>query len=165
MSYKNAFIAELKHEAALTKKILQRVPLDKKDWQPHEKSMALGRLATHIAENFGWAHKIITITDYDFLTNPPLKLVAGTTEELLQIMDTNVANAINSIENCSEEEMDKIWTVRRGEQVVFQLPKKAAIRSWAFSHNIHHRGQLTVYLRLLNVAVPGMYGPTADEAF
>ena len=164
MAIKDAFIAEIKHEAALTKKILEKVPLDKKDWKPHEKSMSIGRLATHIAENSKWASDIATIDDFDFLArynfNPH---IAGSTEELLSIFQTHLDNAVNDLSNMSDEDFAKPWVVRRGEQVMFNTPKKVAIRGWALSHMIHHRGQLSVYLRLLDVPVPGMYGPSADE--
>jgi len=164
MAIKDAFIAEIKHEAALTKKILEKVPLDKKDWKPHERSMSIGRLATHIAENTKWASDIVNIDDYDFLArynfNPH---VAASTEELLGIFQTHLDNALNDLSKMTDEDFTKPWIVRRGEQVMFNTPKKVAIRGWALSHMIHHRGQLSVYLRLLDIPVPGMYGPSADE--
>lgn len=164
MAINDAFIAELKHESAMTKKMLERVPLDKKDWKPHEKSMSLGRLATHVAENTHWASTIIHIDDFDFLKDYNFKPVnASTTEELLNIFQTNLDKAIADLSTMSDSDFDKNWTVRRGEQVMFSTPKKIAIRGWAFNHNFHHRGQLSVYLRLLDVPVPGMYGPSADE--
>ncbi|HEX2627721.1 MAG TPA: DinB family protein [Chitinophagaceae bacterium] len=163
MPLKDAFIAELKHETALTKKILERVPIDQKDWKPHEKSMSIGRLATHIAETIAWVSTIRNIDDFDFMARPFKSHVAASTEELLQIFQTNLDNAIADLSAMEDGDFEKIWTVRRGEQVVYQLPKKVAVRGWAFNHQFHHRGQLSVYLRLLNVPVPGMYGPSADE--
>jgi uncharacterized damage-inducible protein DinB len=164
MQLKDSFIAEMKHEASLTKKMLEKVPLDKKDWKPHEKSMSLGRLATHVAETTHWATDIIHIDDFDFAVNYNFKpTVAFSTDELLQIFQTNLDKAISDLSTMNEEDFNKIWTVRRGEQVMFTTPKKVAIRGWAFSHLIHHRGQLSVYLRLLDIPVPGMYGPSADE--
>lgn len=164
MSIKDAFIAELKHESSLTKKMLEKVPLDKKDWKPHEKSMSLGRLATHVADTTHWASSIFHIDDFDFMKDYNTKpVVASSTEELLNIFQTNLDEAINDLSSMSDEDFNKTWTVRRGEQFMFQTPKKVAIRGWAFSHMIHHRGQLSVYLRLLDVPVPGMYGPSADE--
>lgn len=164
MSIQNALIGELKHESSMTKKMLERVPLDKKDWKPHEKSMILGRLATHVAEITHWASDIIHIDDYDFMKNYDFNPKnASTSEELIEIFQTNLDKAIADISSVSEEELNKNWTVRRGEQVMFTTPKKIAIRGWAFNHLFHHRGQLSVYLRLLDVPVPGMYGPSADE--
>ncbi|MEI9909379.1 MAG: DinB family protein [Bacteroidota bacterium] len=164
MAIKDAFIAELKHEASLTKKMLERVPMDKKDWKPHEKSMTIGRVATHLAENIRWIADIRHIDDFDFMKNYNFKPHTATTqEELQQIFQTHLDNAINDLSAMSDEDFNNNWTVRRGEQVMFSTPKKVAIRGWAFSHHIHHRGQLSVYLRLLDVPVPGMYGPSADE--
>jgi len=164
MAIKDAFIAELKYESSLTKKMLEKVPLDKKEWKPHEKSMTVGRLATHVAENTHWVTNIIHIDDFDFLKNFNFNpRTANSTEELLQIFQTNLDTAINDLSNASDDDLAKKWIVRRGEQVMFDTPKKVAIRSWAINHMIHHRGQLSVYLRLLNVPVPGMYGPSADE--
>lgn len=164
MAIKDAFIAELKYESSLTKKILERVPMDKKDWKPHEKSMSLGRLATHVAENTHWASHIINIDDFDFMKDFNFKAhVAGSIEELMQLFQTNLDNAIKDLSSMNDEDFNKTWTVRQGEKVMSAVPKKVAIRGWSISHMIHHRGQLSVYLRLLDVPVPGMYGPSADE--
>lgn len=164
MAIKDAFIGEIKHEFSLTKKMLEKVPMDKKDWKPHEKSMSLGRLATHVAETSKWVSDIKHIDDFDFMKDYKSgPAVATSPEELMQIFQTNLDTAIADLSTMSDEDFDKIWTVRRGEQVMFQTPKKVAIRGWAISHMIHHRGQLSVYLRLLGIAVPGMYGPSADE--
>jgi uncharacterized damage-inducible protein DinB len=164
MAIKDAFIAELKYESSLTKKMLEKVPLDKKEWKPHEKSMTLGRLATHVAENIHWVTDIIHIDDFDFMKNYNFNpRTANSTEELLEIFQTNLDKAINDLSNVSDDDLAKKWIVRRGEQIMFDTPKKVAIRSWAINHMIHHRGQLSVYLRLLDVPVPGMYGPSADE--
>ena len=164
MPIKDALIAELKYETSLTKKMLEKVPMDKKDWKPHEKSMSLGRLATHITETLKWVSSIYHIDDFDFMKDFDFKQHQATTqEELLELFQTHLDKAISDLTAMTDEDFDKIWTVRRGEQVMMQLPKKAAIRGWAFSHQIHHRGQLSVYLRLLDVPVPGMYGPSADE--
>jgi uncharacterized damage-inducible protein DinB len=163
MAIKDALISELKQEATLTKKILERVPLDKKDWKPHAKSTSLGRLATHIAEIPRWIPEMMTNDVYDFMAHPFAPHIVSSQEELLQIYQTNLDNAIATLEKSSDEDLDKIWTVKKGEHTVFSIPKKAAMRSWAFSHIFHHRGQLSVYLRLLDVPIPGMYGPSADE--
>ena len=164
MAIKDAFIGELKYESSLTKKMLERVPLDKKEWKPHEKSMTLGRLATHVAEISHWVSDIIHIDDFDFLKNFNFKPVtADSTEELLKIFQTNLDKAMADLSTRNDDDFSKNWTVRRGEQVMFSTPKKIAVRSWAINHMIHHRGQLSVYLRLLDVPVPGMYGPSADE--
>lgn len=163
MALKDSFIAELKHESSLTKKMLEKVPMDRKDWKPNEKSMSLGRLATHIAENTKWASDIVNIEEFDFLKNYGGPRSAASTEELLEIFQINLDNAIADLSKMDDEDFGKTWTVKRGDHVMFSTPKKVAIRGWALSHMIHHRGQLSVYLRLLDVPVPGMYGPSADE--
>jgi uncharacterized damage-inducible protein DinB len=163
MAIKDALIAELKYESSLTKKMLERVPLDKKDWTPHEKSMTLGRLATHVAEIPHWISRIITIDDFDFLVQGFSSYAASSQEELLTIFNDKLSKAIIDLGSMDDESFDKTWTVRRGGTVIYQLKKKVAIRSWGLNHLVHHRGQLSVYLRLLNVPVPGMYGPSADE--
>ena len=164
MSVKTALIGELKHESSLTRKMLERVPLDKKDWKPHEKSMTLGRLASHVADVTHWISDIISIDDFDFTKdfnfNPR---IATTSEELLELFQTTLDKAISDLSTVDETELEKNWTVRRGEQVMFVTSKKISIRNWTMNHMIHHRGQLSVYLRLLDVPVPGMYGPSADE--
>ena len=163
MPVKNAFIAELKHESALTQKMLERVPLDKKDWKPHEKSMTLGRLATHISHVPHWISDIILIDDFDFAAQSFQTNTAASQEELLKIFHETLDKAFADLEKMNDADFDTTWTTRSGNQVLRTIPKKVAIRGWAFSHLIHHRGQLSVYLRLLDVPVPGMYGPSADE--
>lgn len=164
MAIKDAFIGELKHESSMTRKMLEKVPLDKKSWKPHEKSMSLGRLATHVAENTHWVSAIIHIDDFDFMKDYNINpAVAASTEELMEIFQTNLDKAITDLSTMSDDDFSKNWTVRRGEQVMSVIPKKIAIRGWGLNHMIHHRGQLSVFLRLLDVPVPGMYGPSADE--
>ena len=164
MPLHEALIAELKHESTLTRKMLERVPLDQGDWKPHEKSMTLARLATHIADITHWITDIHRIDDFDFLKDYNFKpVIAASPEILLGIFQKNLDRALETMAGMGDEEMSKLWTVRRGEQVMFSIPKKVALRGWAFNHMVHHRGQLSVYLRLLGVPVPGMYGPSADE--
>jgi len=164
MAVKDAFIAELKYEAGLTRKMLEKVPMDKADWKPHERSMTLGRLATHIAETIHWIPVILKADEFDFASNPsPKGHTAADSEELLAILDNNFNKAITALSQTDDETFNKTWSVKRGEQLVMTSAKKVAIRGWAFSHQFHHRGQLSVYLRLLDIPVPGMYGPSADE--
>jgi len=163
MSYNKGLIAELQMEAALTKKMLERVPVDKNDWKPHEKSMKMGRLATHVAELPGWIAMTMGTDELNLATMDYKPVMPNTTEELIANLDTNVNNAIVALENAKDEDFDKMWTLRNGEHVIFAMPKKAVIRSMGYSHHYHHRGQLSVYLRLLDIPVPGMYGPSADD--
>jgi uncharacterized damage-inducible protein DinB len=158
-----SLIAELTQEAANTRKILQLVPLDKADWKPHTLSMRLGALAVHIAEVPGWTAMTLHTDGIDFANMDFKPKVATTTEELLAIHEENVAKAIGALQNSKDEDYEKSWTMRTGENIHFVLPKSEVIRSYSYSHLVHHRAQLGVYLRMLNIPLPGFYGPTADE--
>ncbi len=164
MALIDALIAELKHESTSTRKILERVPIEKGEWQPHEKSFAIGRLATHIAEIPAWIPNIVLVDEYDIATRGLNRHVASTKEELLKIFQDNIDKAVSVLGQIKEEDLSKIWSFKMGEKSLYELPKKVAVRAFAYNHLYHHRGQLSVYLRLMNVAVPGMYGPSADEA-
>ena len=163
MALRDSFIAELKHKSVLTKKILERVPFVNKDWQPHPKSMSIGRLATHIAEIPAWVFRILSADEFDFASRPFKVTVASSLEELMQIFSENNELALAELSVADDSVFKKKWTIKRGEQVMMSPVKEDAIRGWGYSHLYHHRGQLTVYLRLLDLPVPGMYGPTADE--
>jgi len=163
MAIKDSFIGELKYESTLTRTILERVPVDRIDWRPHEKSTTLGRLATHIAETHRWITTILNADEFDFAAAPFKAHVASSQEELINILDTHVQAALDSLSKATDEDFNKTWTIKRGGQIIAAPVKKVAIRGWGFSHTYHHRGQLSVYLRLLNIPVPGMYGPSADE--
>ena len=154
---------EIKHEAAQTKKLLERVPFDKFDWSPHEKSMKLGRLAIHIAEIPRWSSRILTATDFDFTKASYKPAEVKSTEELVQLSENNIQTALDDFNAAKDEDLLISWTFRRGEHVIFTLPRAVAIRTLAMNHLLHHRGQLSVYLRLLHIPIPGMYGPSADE--
>ena len=156
-------IAELKMESANTRKMLERVPSDKMHWRMHEKSMTLGRLASHIAEIPEWATRVVTSNEFDFATANFIPHVRETTEELLQVFDEKLKIALDSLEKASDASLNDIWIVRRGDQVFYKIPKKVVLRNFALNHLYHHRGQLSVYLRMLDIPVPGMYGPSADE--
>ena len=163
MPLNESFIAELEQEAKATRRLLERVPIDKSDWKPHEKSMSLGRLASHVAEISGWVTTTLDTDELDFAKIDYKPVIAKTNEELLQIFEDNHSKAIKSLKNAKDEDFFKNWTLRNGEQVYLTMPKIAVLRSFAYSHQIHHRGQLTVFLRLNGVPLPGIYGPTADE--
>lgn len=155
---------EYTSECASTRRLLASVPMDKLSWRPHEKSMPLGNLAIHIADLPNWVPITLERSELDFATEPYNPKKATTTEELLKIHDDATAAALQSIQNSSAEVLVKEnWTMRNGDKVYFTMPKIAVLRSSAFNHLYHHRGQLTVYLRLLDIPVSGMYGPTADN--
>jgi uncharacterized damage-inducible protein DinB len=158
-----AMIAELASEAAATRRVLERVPLDRAEWRPHARSMSLGQLAQHVASLPGAIAKMADLETLDAATvdfRPPQ---AASTEELLATHDEGVAFARGYLEALSEERGGQPWTLTQGDQVLFSVPRIALLRMLAFNHVYHHRGQLTVYLRLLDVPVPSVYGPTADE--
>jgi uncharacterized damage-inducible protein DinB len=158
-----AFLDELENEAKVTRTVLERVPADKFDYQPHEKSMAFGRLASHIAEMFGWTNATLKQDVLDFATMDYKPFEPKSTEELLAFLDEHLANARQTLTETSDETFLTDWTMRNGDQVYFTLPKVAVMRSFVMNHIIHHRGQLSVYLRLNDIPVPSMYGPSADE--
>lgn len=163
MTIAQGFLEELKQEAESTRKLLERVPFEKSDWKPHEKSMPLNRLSSHVAENFEWIAMTIETEELDFKKQEYKPFIPKSTEELIKFFDDCYAKGEKALTNCSDEEMMKNWTMRSGEEVYFTVPKMVMIRNFCINHMIHHRGQLTVYLRLLGVPLPGIYGPTADE--
>jgi len=160
---RDALIGELKHESNNTRKILEKVPADKSDWKPHEKSMKLGRLSMHIAETPYWITQILSSDEFNFATQKFTPLAAEGGEQCASVFQKNLDKALADLQNASDEELNKKWTVKAGDKIMYETPKKVAIRGFAFNHLVHHRGQLSVYLRLLDIPVPGMYGPSADE--
>lgn len=158
-----ALLAEMEHEAKTTRTCLERIPADKFSWKPHEKSMTLGRLASHIAEMFAWTPPTLQQTELDFSKMDYKPFEPQSNEHLLEFFDKNVAEAIDVLKNTGDEAFMENWTLRNGEVVYFTLPKIATMRSFVMNHIVHHRGQLSVYLRLNDIAVPQIYGPTADE--
>ena len=163
MSMNQGLIAELKMEAASTKKILERVPTEKNDWKPHAKSMKMGNLANHVAELPGWIAMILTTDELDLSTMDYKPAIPTSTAELVGKLDEHVDKALKTLESAKDEDFGKTWTLRNGAHVIMAMPKIAVIRSMAYSHHYHHRGQLSVYLRLLDIPVPGMYGPSYDD--
>lgn len=155
-------IAELRQEAKTTKRMLERLPESSLNWQPHEKSMTLGRLATHIA---ALPDLFIAKLDGDEFDrsgwNPP---AAEGASDIVAMFDENISRSIEFLKTQSEERLLGPWRYRSGEQVIFEMPRLAVIRFVCLNHLIHHRGQLSVYFRLLNVPLPPAYGPTADES-
>ncbi len=157
-------LPEYDHEFAETRKALERVPEDKFDWQPHDKSFTLGRLASHIAEIPDWMGPTLNMDLLDLDERPYEPFVASSRDELLEAFDKSVADARAILADASSETMMENWSMKWGGEIAMSMPKAAVVRSFIFSHNIHHRAQLGVYLRLLGVPVPGHYGPSADEA-
>lgn len=154
---------ELKHETDSTRRMLANVPYNQKDWQPHQKSMPLGRLSNHIADIVNWIPRIINTNEFDIMDPSRQYAQAENKEQLMAMFEKNVQGAMDALKTATDENLKGNWTLRRGDHILFTLPRIAAIRNIATNHAIHHRGQLSVYLRLLGVSVPGMYGPSADE--
>jgi uncharacterized damage-inducible protein DinB len=163
MTYKESFLFEVKAEAEKTKKLLRIVPEKYFDWKPHEKSFSLSRLSSHVAELLGWISYILESDELDFAKLDYKPPVISHTSDLLMTLEENINKAILALEKSEPDDFDKSWTMRRGEQVFFTKCKLEVMRDFALNHMYHHRGQLTVYLRLLNVPLPNIYGPTADE--
>jgi uncharacterized damage-inducible protein DinB len=155
--------AELEREAAATRKMFERLPEEKFDWKPHEKSMPLGTLAVHIGEMIDWVQLAVTTDELDYAIHPYKPFKPKTTIELLEFFDRKVTGAIDALSSASAETLAGTWTVRQGERIFFAKPRSHVLRSDCFNHIIHHRGQLSVYLRLNDIPVPPVYGPTADE--
>jgi len=161
-----ALLPEFDHEMATTRKTLERVPEDKFDWAPHPKSMKLGQLASHLADMPSWGTVGLKQDSMDLAPAgaPPYQpFQAGTRAQVLERFDKNVAAARAAIADTADQEYMKPWSLLRGGQTLMTMPKVAVVRSFVVNHIIHHRGQLSVYLRLNNVPVPSIYGPSADE--
>ena len=164
MAIKEALLPEFDHEMAVARKVIERVDGSQLAWQPHEKSMSLGRLATHVAEIPMWGFTILSEPEFNMVTGEYKPTVCTTTEEILALFDAQVAKIRALLESKSDAEMMSNWTFKSDGQVLFAMPRVAAWRSWVMNHLIHHRGQLSVYLRLTGSKVPSIYGPSGDEA-
>ena len=156
-------LPEFDHEMANTRRMLERVPDGKFGWKPHEKSGALGWLAGHVAMMPLWAKITLTTPGLDLEAPFDYKPVIDTREQLLQVFDEHLKEARTLLAEAEPETFAASWTLRRGETEIFSMPRAAVMRSFVMNHMIHHRAQLSVYLRLLDVPVPGLYGPSADE--
>jgi uncharacterized damage-inducible protein DinB len=163
MSVTNAFLTEFENEAKTTRRVLERVPSDKLGWKPHPKSMSLGGLALHVAMSpgviCGWALDDVT----EFGGGGPAD--PKSTEEIVDAHDRSVVRVKEILSKMSDEDVSKQWAAKPkgGGDAFFSMPKVALLRALGLNHTYHHRGQLSVYLRLLDVPVPSIYGPSADE--
>jgi uncharacterized damage-inducible protein DinB len=159
----DSLLTEFEHEAQTTRKHLERLPSDQMNWRPHEKSFTAGGLAGHITECLGWTIPIFKQDEIDFdpATYKPYR--AASVVDLLKTFDDNVAGGREALAGATEESLEQDWSLKIMGRVQFTKPRAAVFRDFTLSHVIHHRGQLSVYLRLLSVPVPGSYGPSADE--
>lgn len=159
-------LPEFDAEMAATRRVLERVPDGKTSWKPHAKSMTLGRLATLMAELPAWVVNTITLSELDIMPPggaPPKFEALGSTKKIIELFDKNVAAARAALAKASDAEFQKPWTFKVAGRAVDTSPKYTVFRRTVLNHLVHHRGQLTVYLRLNEAAVPAVYGPTADE--
>lgn len=162
MPLNQAILPEFDHEMANTRKSLERVPDAKLDWTPHAKSMTLGGLASHLATLTQWTGAVMTQDFFDVASSPPPAKLKST-KEILAAFDANTAAARAVIAAATDEQLMKPWSLRKGGQNIFTLPRLGVVRSFILNHTIHHRAQLGVYLRLNDIPVPSIYGPSADE--
>ncbi len=164
MSIAEGIIQEIGYESVSTRTMLERCPIEQFGWKPHDKSMTLVRLASHIAETPSWVRSIVEQREMLFDPADYKPTEFHSPKEMVEAFDKNVADARAVLSGQPDPVLFEEWTFRMPEKVIFALPRLAVLRSMVLSHLVHHRGQLSVYLRLLNVPLPSVYGPTADEA-
>lgn len=148
-----------------TKAVLAAVPEDQLDWRPHDRSWTLGELATHLANLPNWTMATLSVSEFDISPadgGPPPMAALTTTTELAEALERSAAAARSAIESCSDADLEGPWTMLVGGEARFTLPKSVVVRTFIMDHMIHHRAQLGVYLRMLDVPVPQVFGPTAD---
>jgi uncharacterized damage-inducible protein DinB len=164
MSIVESLLPEFDREMGVTRRLLDRIPDGQFAWKPHERSMTLGRLAEHLAELPTWAKVTIEESGTDMATDRPDGYVSPATRvAVLQMFDASVAAARATLSGRSDAELMAPWTLRAQGKELFTMPKVTVLRGFVMNHLIHHRGQMSVYLRLHNIAIPSMYGPSADE--
>lgn len=164
MPINESFIAELQHAAATTRKFFERYPADQGDYKPHEKSMKLKSLASHVAELITWVGVILDQDELDFAKMDYKPFIGENSEDLITMLDKNVNDAVECLKRTEDGVFMQNWTMRQGEQIFLTMPKIAVLREFVYNHLVHHRAQLGVYYRLLNIPVPQSFGPTADES-
>ncbi|HEX8314593.1 MAG TPA: DinB family protein [Flavisolibacter sp.] len=157
-----ALVKEMEAEAATTRKMLQLVPAEKFDWKPHTKSMSLQNLAVHIAELPSWVQMAFTTSELDFGTMDYTPSPVNNNADLLSLFENSLTSGVNALRNAKEDDLHPTWTMRTGDNIHAVLTKYELVRH-AFAQTTHHRAQLGVYLRLLDIPIPGSYGPSADE--
>jgi len=166
MAIRDSLISEFDHEMATARKTIERVPEDKVDWKPHNTSMAMGRLAGHIAELAGFGAMTFKGDSFDFAPpgGAPMQPTTMTSrKQVLDIFDKNVAETRAALSKASDEEMLKTWTLMNAGKTFFSMPRIQVLRGMIMNHIIHHRGQLSVYLRMNQIPIPSIYGPSGDE--
>jgi uncharacterized damage-inducible protein DinB len=162
-SIRQLALGDLDQEMATTRRVLERVPDEHLGWKPHAKSFSLGDLATHIATLPVWLTSIVTEDSFDVAAPMPRQEPLPSRDAILAAFDEQLAAFRSRLDEADDATLGRTWEMRAGEKVVFALPKVAVLRSVGINHIVHHRGQLSVYLRVLDVPVPSIYGPSADE--
>lgn len=164
MAPHNFLLPEFDHEMAVTRRLMERLPDDAFDWRPHSRSFSLAELATHIAMLPKWGRSILDRAGYDLSDSDGTRPAAcASRSAVLDALDTNVSEVRDRLAGMVSAEFETPWTLRRGTQILMEMPRYAAFRRFLLDHMIHHRGQLSVYLRLRDVPLPPLYGPSADE--
>jgi uncharacterized damage-inducible protein DinB len=163
MALKDGLLAEYDHEIATTRKLLERLPDNKLTWKPHEKSMSLGGLATHLGNIPNWGARILNESFFDLGDAPPNVDARTSRADILSLFDDSTKRTRAAMDK-TDPEYVSAWSLKRGGQEMFSMPRLAAFRTFVLYHLVHHRGQLSVYLRLNDIPVPAIYGPTADES-
>jgi uncharacterized damage-inducible protein DinB len=166
MALRDTILPEFDHEMATTRKVLERVPETNADWKPHDSSMPMARLAGHITELVGFGGITFQGDSFDFRpagAPPSTPTVMTSRKQLLDLFDKNVASTRAAIAKASDEDLQKVWSLMNGGKTFFSMPRMNVVRSMILNHVIHHRGQLSVYLRMNKVPVPSIYGPSGDE--
>ena len=163
MNIIEVLLSEMEQEAQTTRKMLSRVPVDKGDWKPHEKSMPLKKLAVHVAELSAWVAMALTTDGLDFAANPYEQEKVSSTSELLAHFERSFDSGKKELQKTNEDVLKQTWVLRNGDVILNSSSKLEVVRM-SFSQIVHHRAQLGVYLRLLDIPIPGSYGPSADEA-
>jgi uncharacterized damage-inducible protein DinB len=161
---RETFAAEFDHEMAATRLVLERLPDEAFAWTPHERSFSLGALATHLARLPHWGQQILEADSYDLAGATGRPPANATRTEVLEMFDAHVREVRRSLAVHTDAALNATWTLKRGGHTVLSMPRLAALRRFLMHHVIHHRGQMTVYLRLQGVPVPPLYGPSADES-
>ena len=165
MAIKDALLPEFDHEMGSTRRVLERVPAADLKWSPHEKSFNMGKLAWHISNIPNWIHATLDASMFDLASrgDDARPKEPASVDEVLKSFDESVKKARAKIAEQTDSAFLSPWTLKQGRQEMFTIPKISVVRSFVMNHIIHHRGQLTVYLRLRNVPLPALYGPSADE--
>jgi uncharacterized damage-inducible protein DinB len=160
---KQLIVGDVLHELAHTRRILECLPEEHMTWKPHVKSMTLGGLATHLINLLNWQVAIFLYPEFDLSTVPLRREALERRKDMLEEFDANVIKLEQLLAECDEKALGEEWTLRNGDHIILRQPRAIALRTFGISHMVHHRAQLGVYLRLLDIPVPGIYGPSADE--